>query len=924
MSSSTASRKFGFATGTNANYIESLYADYRRNPDSVDLTWRQFFEGYEFAATGGLGSGSDEGKQNAKVEALINAYRRLGHLSAHLNPLAPKPNLQPDLLNETHGLKDIDTKTVMHPANLPQSEMTYGEILTLLQDTYCGTIGADFREINDIETVVWFQNKMETVRNRPGFDASMKKRILEQLCLAEGFERFLQDRYLGQKRFSLEGNDSLMPMMRVILDDGARLGVEEINLGMAHRGRLNILTNFMGKHPEMILKEFEGTEFNPFDIDGDVKYHKGFASEADTVSGKKVRLLLLPNPSHLEAVNPVVEGFCRARQATCNDADRTKILPILMHGDAAFMGQGVVAETLNLSGLADYETGGTIHIITNNQVGFTAEPRESRSCTYASEIAKMVRAPVLHVNADDPEAVAWTAQLAIEYRQKFHKDIVIDLIGYRRHGHNETDEPMYTQPLMYKTIKAHPTCLTIYTDKLVSEKTITADDARDMMKKYRDLMQESMEKVRAGKSKYEPATPAQFKPILAHKKTEREDFEQETKTAVSSATVQKVGKAICTLPKGFNAHPKLNKLLESRLAMLDGEGQYDWGMAELLAFGSLAHEGHPVRLSGQDCQRGTFSHRHAVLKDFETGSELRVLNQISDSQAQVEIVNSPLSEFGVMGFEFGYSVALPTGLTLWEAQFGDFANGAQTVIDQFLVASEAKWKQTSSLTLLLPHGYEGQGPEHSNARPERFLQLCGNLNIIVVNPTTPAQYFHVLRRQVMRSFRKPLIVMTPKSLLRHPRVISTTKELSSGKFHEVIDDTSLKDPSKVKRVVVCSGKLFYELTESREKQLKDQSVAVIRVEQLYPFPDKLLKEILTRYDKAKEIMWAQEEPMNMGAWYFVRHRLEALIDGKFKLSYVGRRGSGTTAEGSQKAHVQEQTRIINVALGLEENNGVKD
>jgi 2-oxoglutarate dehydrogenase E1 component len=765
---------------------------------------------------------------------------------------------------------------------------------------------------------------MESVRNRPVFNAALKRQIHQQLTFAEGFERFLQDRYLGQKRFSLEGNDSLLPLMRVLMDDGAEHGVEEINLGMAHRGRLNILANFMGKHPEMILKEFEGTEFNPFDIDGDVKYHKGFANEVAANNGKKVRLYLLPNPSHLEAVNPVVEGFCRARQNFTGDADRTRILPILMHGDAAFMGQGVVAETLNLAGLDAYETGGTIHIITNNQVGFTAEPHEARSCTYASEIAKMVRAPVLHVNADDPEAVAWTAKLAIQYRQKFHKDIVIDLIGYRRHGHNETDEPMYTQPLMYKKIKNHPTCLTQYTERLTSEKVMSAEEAKESMKTYRDMLQASMEKVRAGNSKVAPSVPKEFQKIEHYKKAEREDFEKEVKTAVAAGELQKVGKAICTLPKGFTAHPKIIKLIEGRQQMLGTDGQLDWGMAELLAFGSLAAQGHPVRLSGQDCQRGTFSHRHAVLKNFENGSELRLLNQISEEQAPVDIINSPLSEFGVMGFEFGYSVAAPHGLTLWEAQFGDFANGAQTVIDQFLVASEAKWKQTSNLTLLLPHGYEGQGPEHSNARPERFLQLCGNLNIQVINPTTPAQYFHALRRQVMRSFRKPLVVMTPKSLLRHPQVISTLKDLSTSKFHEVIDDQSIADSSKVKRVVVCTGKLYYELLESRSKLLKDPTVAIVRIEQLYPFPDKLLPEILSRYSKAKDLVWTQEEPMNMGAWFFIRHRLEAIINGRLTLSYVGRRGSGTTAEGSNKAHVQEQQRIIQVALGLAENNGHKD
>jgi len=915
MSFPRAAEKFSYATGTNVDYIEGLYASYKKDPQSVEDSWRKFFEGYDFAASnafGGSSSGGEEGKQSAKVEALINAYRVLGHMSADLNPLAKSATLNSNMDPATHGLAGTPADAVVHPANFGSPDMKFGDVLAMLRDTYCGKIGADYRELNDIDMVVWIQKKMEACKNKPSISSETKKSILHYLTLAEGFERFLQDRYLGQKRFSLEGNDSLMPLLHYVSEHCALNGVEELNLGMAHRGRLNVLTNFMGKHPELILKEFEGTEYNQFDIDGDVKYHMGFCNEIKTPSGKNMRVFLLPNPSHLEAVNPVVEGFSRGRQAELKDTERTKVCPILIHGDAAFMGQGVVSETLNLSELAAFGTGGTIHIIIDNQVGFTADPRESRTGRYSSEIAKMIRAPVFHVNADDPEAVVWVAQLASEFRQKFHKDVVIDLIGYRRHGHNETDEPMYTQPLLYKVIKSHPTCLTMYSEKLAAENVASVDVSKDMMKTYRDHLQESMERVRAGKSTMKPEIPKSFAKIMAYKKADRDDFERTVDTGISEKDLKSIAGSINSIPKSFNAHPKVGKLVEGRVQMMEGNGTIDWGLAELLAYGSLLKGGYPVRLSGQDCQRGTFSHRHAVVKDFETGKELSLLNQVGGAES--EVINSALSENGVMGFEFGFSVAKPEGLTIWEAQFGDFCNGAQIIIDQFLAASEAKWKQTSGLVLLLPHGYEGQGPEHSNARPERFLQLSGNLNIQVCNPTTPAQLFHMLRRQVLRSFRKPLIVMSPKSLLRHPKVISTVKDLSKGSFMEVMDDAEVKDPSKVKRILVCSGKLFYELADAREKNSAN-NVAIIRLEQLYPFPEKALTAILKTYPKATEMVWTQEEPMNMGAWYFARHRLEQVVDGRLEVLYAGRKGSGSTAEGSNKAHVKEQQRIINAAFG---------
>ncbi len=918
MSGGQRFEKFSFASGANTEFLESLYKQYQQDSDSVDATWRKFFEGYDFAAHGVLGEsgGSGEAKLNARVEALINAYRRLGHLSAHLNPLEAKPPIRDNVMPAEHGLGDADLAALIHPANLPKPEMTFGEILGLLQKTYCGRIGADFREINDINAVVWFQEQMESCGNQPELGSGLRLHIHESLTRAEGFERFLQDRYLGQKRFSLEGTDALVPMMDVLIDEAAKAGAEEMNLGMAHRGRLNVLANVLGKDPALIMKEFEGTEFNPFDIDGDVKYHMGFASEVKTISGKSMRLYLSPNPSHLEAVNPVVEGFARARQEELGDAERKRVIPILMHGDAAFIGQGICAETLNMSELESYSTGGTVHIIINNQIGFTANPEEGRSCVYSSEIAKMIRAPVLHVNADDPEAVVWTAMLAIAYRQKFGKDVVIDLIGYRRHGHNETDEPGFTQPLMYKLIKDHPTCLTQYTEQLVAKGVIARDAADERMRSFRQTLQTKMEEVRAGKAITKPVVPPSLAQAMNYTKVDRSEFSKSVSTAVAKAKLLEISRKFCALPASFHAHPKLTRLFEARVKMLEGAGAVDWGMAELMAYGTLAAIGVPVRLSGQDCRRGTFSHRHAVLRDFENGSSYNIFEPVSNKSTPVDVINSPLSEAGVMGFDFGYSIARPQGLTIWEAQFGDFANGAQIIIDQFMSASEAKWKQTSGLVLLLPHGYEGQGPEHSSARLERFLQLCGNLNMQVAYPTTPAQLFHLLRRQVLRAFRKPLIVMSPKSLLRHPKVQSTIAEFTGGEFVEVMDDADVKDASKVKRLVLCSGKIYYDLVAAREEAgPKAAHVPVVRFEQLYPFPDTALSTILARYPAVKELVWTQEEPQNMGAWYFIRHRIEELSGGKQRISYVGRKGSGSTAEGSHKAHLQEQARIVQEALG---------
>ncbi|MEY4631190.1 MAG: hypothetical protein RIQ81_1310 [Pseudomonadota bacterium] len=928
--------RFSYATGENAAYIEELFARFKKDPASVDEGWRKFFEGVEFAASSGIGAAGGGGgsHDSALVEAWINAFRRLGHLSAHLNPLEPRPELRPDMQSQAHGLGHVVDSDTFVPANLPggKEPMTFSAIRDLMTATYCGRIGAEFREIDDIDVVQWFQGKMESCRNQPAFSPEVRKRILAKLVEAEGFERFLHARYLGQKRFSLEGLDSFVPLVDTIISEAAKASVEEMAIGMAHRGRLNTLVNIMGKPLEFMFKEFEGGEVRTFDIDGDVKYHMGFASEVPAFGGGRMRIYLSPNPSHLEIVNPVVEGFVRARQRMIAANNRSRVMPVLVHGDAAFMGQGVVMETLNLSQLPAYETGGTIHVITNNQVGFTTNPEEARSCTYASGVAKLVRAPVLHVNADDPEAVAWCGMLAVEYRQKFQKDIVIDLIGYRRHGHNETDEPAFTQPVMYRKINSHPTVLTQYSGQLVQAGVLTQSDYDALSEAWKNKLQNAFENVRAGKMPKDSAIapPKELEKSAVSVRVDEKEFWKPVETGVKAARIRELVARMTSIPAGFTPNPKIVRLLDTRRKMVDGAGAVDWALGELLAFASLAADGHHVRLSGQDCQRGTFSSRHAVIRDVETGALLNLLGDLAKNQGEVEVINSPLSEAGVMGFEFGYTVADPEALVLWEAQFGDFCNGAQIIIDQFLCASEAKWKQTSGLVLLLPHGYEGMGPEHSSARPERFLQLCGNMNMQLMNLTTPAQHFHALRRQLVRNFRKPLIMMTPKSLLRHPGVVSAVDEFEKGSFQEVIDESVLKpaDARKLERVVLCSGKIYYELVEMRGKASGSAAgVPVVRVEQLHPFPEASLRKVLGSYKQAKEFVWVQEEPQNMGGWNFVRPLLKDLIDdltgSGARLTYVGRRSSGTTAEGYTKAHIVEQERILSTSLGLSPGAGKK-
>lgn len=919
MGDSRQAARFSFAQASNASYIEKLYEQFKQDPASVDESWQSFFAGCDFAsANSGQFVDDKEANLNAKVEALINAYRRLGHLSADLNPLDSRTEMARGLSLEENGLDRVDPSKQFYPANLPDDNgKSLQEILEILQQTYCGKIGADFRELNDPEQIVWFQQRMETCRNKPTVEPAQKLRIFEKLVNAEGFEKFLQARYLGQKRFSLEGVESLIPMLDVMIDEASNLGAEEICMGMAHRGRLNVLANTLGKSYDLLLKEFEGSEFFSFDIDGDVKYHLGFVNQVKTHSGNSIDLFLCPNPSHLEAVNPVVTGFCNSRQRIIKGGETRKIVPVLLHGDASFIGQGVVAETFNLANLNYYGVGGTIHVVINNQIGFTTLPGEGRSCEYSSDVAKIVRAPVLHVNADDPEAVIWSMQLAVRYRQEFGKDIVIDLIGYRRHGHNETDEPGFTQPLMYQKISKHPTVLTQYMDRITKDGTIPAIEAKAKVKGFRDHLQSRFETVRSkGKTEDGQVTPSSFKNVLEYRKVPRKEVFDPADTAVSKSDLKKIADSILEIPDGFNANPKIKRLFEQREKMLDGSGAVDWAFGELLAFGSLLQEGKRIRLSGQDCRRGTFSSRHAVIFDAKDNKPHNTLAPLSKGDIEPQVINSPLSEMGVMGFEFGYSVADEDSLVLWEAQFGDFANGAQVIVDQFLVASEAKWKQTCGLTLLLPHGHEGAGPEHSSGRPERFLQLCGNLNIQVAIPTTAAQYFHILRRQMHRNFRKPLVIMTPKSLLRANEATSTWKEFTKGGFKEVLHDPEITASKKSETLILCSGKIYYEIVNVRHNQPDALQIPVGRVEQLYPFPEAMILEYLKSFPSLKEVIWVQEEPQNMGAWNFIRARLESVLLDSVSLKYIGRKNSGTTAEGSKQAHEKEQKRIIYDALGL--------
>jgi 2-oxoglutarate dehydrogenase E1 component len=857
--------------------------------------------------------------KEAKVIELINAYRVRGHLIADIDPLHAMPVLyHPELDIETYGLTIWDLDREFITGGLAGTDnASLREILGILQRAYCGKIGIEYRHIQNKEEKLWIREQIrrQLVQPEP-ITAETKKQLLWKLISAEQFERFLHTKYLGQKRFSLEGCETIIPLLDQLIEAAAERGVEDITMGMAHRGRLNVLANVIGHFCERIFASFEGSVHPSFPADeGDVKYHQGAEGEREARNGKKVKLTLSPNPSHLEAVDPVVEGMVRAKQDDLKDRvglpreeviDRA--LPVLLHGDAAFAGQGIVMETLNLASLRGYRTGGTIHIIINNQIGFTTSPEAGRSTIYSTDVARMTQLPIFHINGDDPEAAYRALHIALDYRQEFNKDVVLDLVGFRKLGHNETDEPSYTQPLMYARVKAHPGVRSVYARRLIKEGIITEAELDELIaervRRYEDAL------ARAKQVAPKKDTPAE---IIV---TEDVDGSEVIETAVDADVIGTIAKKIAVVPENFNVNPKMVGQLARRAKMGSGELPIDWAFAEAIAFGSLVLDGSRVRLSGQDSGRGTFSQRHAVLYDTQTGQSWTPLSELRSEtkpEARFEVFDSSLSEEGVLGFEYGYTVVAREALVMWEAQFGDFVNGAQTIIDQYIAASEDKWRQRSRLTMLLPHGYEGQGPEHSSARLERFLQLCAENNLQVCYPTTPAQYFHLLRRQVRPGMERPLVVITPKSLLRLPAAASSLDEFTSGGFQPLIDDTEVTNAEAVERVVMCSGKVYYDLAEARKKQGADR-VAILRLEQFYPFPQVRLQEVLARYPQARELVWAQEEPKNMGGWTFVEPRLQSFSPGGKRPVYVGRVASASPATGSYAIHQAEQAQLVNAAL----------
>ncbi len=908
-----------FLISDNAQFVETLYRQYLADPTSVSDEWREYFA-HLATPTPSLREGGNgvtarstleaDVEKQARVLQLINAYRVRGHFEANLDPLgiAPKRS-HPELDPAYYGFTDEDLEKEFPLARLfGMPALTLKGILSTLRETYCGTVGIEFRHIQDPGPRRWILERVENKRYRKELSPDAKRLILSKLYAAETFEAFLHTKFVGHKRFSLEGAETLIPMLDILIEHGAEHGVEEIVIGMPHRGRLNVLANTLGKSYEAIFSEFEGNVDPSLMMgSGDVKYHLGFSSDYHTRSGKEVHLSLTANPIHLEAVNPVVEGRVRAKQDRIGDTERSRIIPLLIHGNAAFAGQGVVAETLNLAQLRGYTTGGTIHIIVNNQIGFTTDPEEGHSGLYASDIAKAIHAPIFHVNGEDPEAVARVAMLAVEYRQTFKRDVVIDMFCYRRYGHNEGDEPSFTQPRMYRAIKGHPHITWIYRERLLDRGEMAADEVKAIENSFRQRLQTALDTVKSH--------PVTSRPDVFGGVWEgfTRSHECQVDTRVQRELLDYIARRLSAVPENFTVNPKVEKLLQARTEAVLHDQPIDWGLAELLTYGSLVCEGYDVRLSGQDSERGTFSHRHAILVDFDTGAKYSPLANVREGQAQFCVYNSPLSEYAVLGFEFGYSLDDPNTLTIWEAQFGDFANGAQIIIDQFLASAEAKWQRMSGLVMFLPHGYEGQGPEHSSARLERYLQLCAEDNMQVVNCTTPAQLFHVLRRQMKRNFRKPLIIMTPKSLLRHKLAVSSVAELTEGMFHEVLDDPSVLDPERISRLRFCSGKVYYELLLEQE-QRRTTDTAIVRIEQLYPLPHKALTSVVKRYSKVKDIAWVQEEPRNMGAWVFMLEHFSPLLPPGLQLRYIGRSAQASPAVGAQKVHQQEQRQVIEQAF----------
>ena len=958
-SNNTIYKKTSFLAGNNSEFINEFYADYISDPNSLPESWRKFFEGLsddeklvyenlkgpswspkkriqklnikldeleasdEVSTDLNVKSIKQASKDSVRAIMLIRAYRIRGHLIANLDPLSiQKKKEHQELKPENYGFKKTDyERKIFLDGVLGLQYADLNQILNILKKTYSSNIGYEFMHMGDPEEKAWIRDRIEGPEKNIAFTENGKKAILNKVIQAEGFEKYLHVKFVGTKRFGLDGGESLIPALEQIIKRGGNLGAKEIKIGMSHRGRLNVLANVMGKPFKAIFSEFFGKSVSASkDFEGDVKYHLGASSNRE-FDGNSVHISLTDNPSHLEAVNPVVLGQVRAKQFFHKDKERKKVIPVLLHGDAAFAGQGIVAECFAMSGLPGHNIGGTIHIIINNQIGFTTAPRFARSSPYPSDVAKTAQAPIFHVNGDDPEAVVHCAKIATEYRQKFNRDVVIDMVCYRRFGHNEGDEPSFTQPIMYKKIKSHPTTLSIYGKKLSQEGLTSDNDLQKEKSNFKNFLEKEFASSKNYKSelKWFEGAWSRFKPGLGKDKR--------GVSGVDKKKLLQIGKNISSVPKNFNIHKTLKKIFDLRSkTILEGKA-IDWSTAESLAFGTLLVEGFSVRLSGQDSGRGTFSQRHAVLRNQDNHERYIPLNNISENQKNIEVIDSLLSELAVLGFEFGYSLSEPETLVLWEAQFGDFANGAQVIIDQFISSGESKWGRASGLVMLLPHGYEGQGPEHSSARLERFLQLCAGENIQVVNCTTPSNYFHVLRRQMHREFRKPLIIMTPKSLLRHKKCISDISEFSKkSTFHRVLEDDAYsrvnnllelkKRDDKIKKVVMCSGKIYYDLIEAREKY-KNNAVTFIRIEQLYPFPAKTLANILKRYSNAN-FVWCQEEPKNMGAWNTVRNYIDRTLEmvnfGDKSVKYVGRKASSTTATGNLNKHLAQQKEILEKIL----------
>ncbi|MDY6815515.1 MAG: 2-oxoglutarate dehydrogenase E1 component [Pseudomonadota bacterium] len=929
--------------GGNLAYVEQLFETYLTDPNAIPEEWRSFFDklpsvdghhgpdvvhssireqfehisrNQRFLAASGVPASatSEADKKQIRVLQMINAFRFRGHQEAKLDPLGvwQRPRVE-DLDPRFHelGESDLDLEFQTGSLNFGSETMKLSDIVDGLRQTYCQSIGAEYMHVVDTRVKRWFQQRMEPVRSQPEYEATTRKHILERLTAAEGLEKYLGSRYPGVKRFGLEGGESLIPCLDELIQRAGSYGAKEIVLGMAHRGRLNVLVNTLGKNPRELFDEFEGKKLADSGS-GDVKYHQGFSSNVMTPGGE-VHLALAFNPSHLEIVSPVVEGSVRARQTRRGDTDGSQVVPIVMHGDAAFAGQGVVMETFQMSQTRGFGVGGTIHIVINNQVGFTTSKQEdARSTEYCTDVAKMVQAPILHVNADDPEAVIFTTQMAMDYRNEFKGDVVIDLVCYRRRGHNEADEPAATQPLMYEKIRKLKTTRALYADQLVDAGIIFVDEARQMETEYRDALDNGEHVVKSLVKEPNTELYVDWTPYLGHEWTAK------CKTSVNLKTIQKLGKQLTSLPEGFSVQRQVSKIVNDREKMTAGALALNWGFGEMMAYATLLNEGHPIRITGQDVGRGTFSHRHAVLHNQKDGSTHISLQKLSDDQPTFEIYDSLLSEEGVMAFEYGYSTTTPNALVVWEAQFGDFANGAQVVIDQFLTSGEHKWGRLCGLTLLLPHGYEGQGPEHSSARLERFLQLCAEHNIQVCVPTTPSQVFHMLRRQVKRPLRKPLVAITPKSLLRHKEATSGLDDLTSGTFQTVLPEKEPSDPKKVTRLIMCSGKVYFDLLEKKKADERDD-VAIVRIEQLYPFPGDDLDELLSQYTKLKNVVWCQEEPMNQGAWYCSQHHMRNALqrqNPKLYLQYAGRDASAAPACGHMSVHIEEQKKLVNDAFEI--------